>query len=208
MASKIISIDQYLTEGCGRCKYFQTSQCKVHLWAEELLILRSIVLHAGLKEELKWSMPCYTIDGKNILIIAAFKDYCSVSFFKGSLLKDTNKLLATPNETSNAGRQFKFTDTKQIIKFEKVILQYIKEAIVIEQSGAKIPKPKSEKEIIVELKHEFQNTPGFESAFYKLTPGRQRGYLLYFSDAKQTATRTSRIQKYITKILDGKGFHD
>jgi uncharacterized protein YdeI (YjbR/CyaY-like superfamily) len=208
MASKIISIDQYLTEGCGRCKYFQTSQCKVHRWAEELLILRSIVLHAGLKEELKWSMPCYTIDGKNILIIAAFKDYCSVSFFKGSLLKDTNKLLATPNETSNAGRQFKFTDTKQIIKFEKVILQYIKEAIVIEQSGAKIPKPKSEKEIIVELKHEFQNTPGFESAFYKLTPGRQRGYLLYFSDAKQTATRTSRIQKYITKILDGKGFHD
>ena len=208
MASKIISIDQYLTEGCGRCKYFQTSQCKVHRWSEELFMLRSIVLHAGLKEELKWSMPCYTIDGKNILIIAAFKDYCSVSFFKGSLLKDTNKLLATPNETSNAGRQFKFTDTKQIVKFEKEILQYIKEAVAIEQSGAKIPKPESEKEIIVELKHEFQNNPGLEIAFYKLTPGRQRGYFLYFSDAKQSATRTSRIQKYVTKILAGKGFHD
>ena len=208
MASKIISIDQYLTEGCGRCKYFQTPQCKVHRWSEELLILRSIVLHAGLKEELKWSMPCYTIDGKNILIIAAFKDYCSVSFFKGALLKDTKQLLATPGENSNASRQFKFTDTKQIIKFEKEILQYIKEAIVIEQSGAKIPKPESEKEIIAELKLEFKNNPGLENAFYKLTPGRQRGYLIYFSDAKQTATRTSRIQKYITKILDGKGFHD
>lgn len=208
MASKIISIDQYLTEGCGRCKYFQTSQCKVHRWAEELLILRSIVLHAGLKEELKWSMPCYTIDGKNILIIAAFKDYCSVSFFKGALLKDKKQLLATSGENSNASRQFKFTDTKQIIKVEKEILQYIKEAIAIEQSGAKIPKPESEKEIITELKQEFQNNSGLESAFYKLTPGRQRGYLIYFSDAKQSATRTSRIQKYITKILDGKGFHD
>lgn len=208
MASKIISIDQYLTEGCGRCKYFQTSQCKVHRWSEELLILRSIVLHAGLKEELKWSMPCYTIDGKNILIIAAFKDYCSVSFFKGALLKDTKQLLATPNENANAGRQFKFTDTRQIIKFEKVILQYIKEAIAIEQSGAKIPKPESEKEIIAELKQEFEDNHELEDAFYKLTPGRQRGYLIYFSDAKQSATRASRIQKYITKILDGKGFHD
>ena len=208
MASKIISIDQYLTEGCGRCKYFQTPQCKVHRWSEELLILRSIVLHAGLKEELKWSMPCYTIDGKNILIIAAFKDYCSVSFFKGALLKDTKQLLATPSENSNASRQLKFTDTKQIIKFEKEILKYIKEAVAIEQSGAKIPKPKSEKEIIPELKKEFEDNPELEDAFYKLTPGRQRGYLIYFSDAKQSATRTSRIQKYINKILDGKGFHD
>jgi len=208
MASKIISIDQYLTEGCGRCKYFQTAQCKVHRWSEELLILRSIVLHAGLMEELKWSMPCYTNDGKNILIIAAFKDYCSLSFFKGVLITDTKKLFATPSENSNSARQFKFTDTKQIIKYEKVILQYIKEAVVIEQSGAKIPRPESAKELVAELKHEFKNNPELESAFYKLTPGRQRGYLIYFSDAKQSATRTSRIQKYINKILDGKGFHD
>ena len=208
MASKIISIDQYLTDGCGRCKYFQTAQCKVHRWTDELQFLRAIVLKAGLTEELKWSMPCYTIDGKNILIIAAFKDYCSVSFFKGALLKDTKQLFATPSENSNAARQFKFTDTKQIIKFEKVILQYIKEAVVIEQSGAIIPKPESGKEIIAELKQEFENNPALESAFYKLTPGRQRGYLIYFSDAKQSATRTSRIQKYVTIILAGKGFHD
>lgn len=208
MASKITSIDQYLTEGCGRCKYFQTSQCKVHRWSEELLILRSIVLHAGLKEELKWSMPCYTIDGKNILIIAAFKDYCSVSFFKGALLKDTKQLFAAPNEISNAGRQFKFTDTKQIIKHERVILQYIKEAIEIERSGKKIAKPKLETNIIAELKQEFEDNPEFQDAFFKLTPGRQRGYIIYFSDAKQSATRATRIQKYISKILDGKGFHD
>lgn len=208
MASKIISIDQYLTEGCGRCKYFQTPECKVHRWSEELLILRSIVLHAGLKEELKWSMPCYTIDGKNILIIAAFKDYCSVSFFKGALLKDTKQLFAAPNEISNAGRQFKFTDTKQIIKHERVILQYIKEAIEIERSGKKIAKPNLETKIIAELKQEFEDNPEFQDAFFKLTPGRQRGYIIYFSDAKQSATRATRIQKYISKILDGKGFHD
>ena len=196
MASKIISIDQYLTEGCGRCKYFQTAQCKVHRWTDELQFLRAIVLKAGLGEELKWSMPCYTMNGKNILIVAAWKDYCSISFFKGALLKDTKQLLATPGENSNAMRQFRFTDTKQIIKTEKLILQYIKEAVVIEQSGVKITAPKKELVIIPELKEEFVNNPQFKNAFYELTAGRQRVYLIYFSTAKQSNTRLSRIKKY------------
>ncbi len=208
MASKIISIDQYLTEGCGRCKYFQTAQCKVHRWTDELQFLRAIVLKAGLGEELKWSMPCYTMNGKNILIVAAWKDYCSISFFKGALLKDTKQLLATPGENSNAMRQFRFTDTKQIIKTEKLILQYIKEAVVIEQSGVKITAPKKELVIIPELKEEFVNNPQFKNAFYELTPGRQRGYLIYFSTAKQSNTRLSRIKKYYDKIINGKGLDD
>jgi uncharacterized protein YdeI (YjbR/CyaY-like superfamily) len=208
MASKIISIDQYLTEGCGRCKLFQTPQCKVHQWSEELLLLRSIILQTGLTEELKWSMPCYTLNGKNILMLAAFKDYFSLSFFKGSLLKDELSLLISPGENSNAVRQFRFTDTKQIIKIKKVILQYIQESIAIEQSGVKIIATKSEKEIIPELQEAFDQNPKLETAFYKLTPGRQRGYLIYFSDAKQSATRTARIQKYVAKILAGQGFHD
>lgn len=208
MASKIISIDQYLTEGCGRCKYFQTAQCKVHRWTDELQFLRAIVLKAGLGEELKWSMPCYTMNGKNILIVAAWKDYCSISFFKGALLKDTKQLLATPGENSNAMRQFRFTDTKQIIKTEKLILQYIKEAVVIEQSGVKITAPKKELVIIPELKEEFVNNPQFKNAFYELTPGRQRGYLIYFSTAKQSNTRLSRIKKYYDKIINGKGLED
>lgn len=208
MASKIISIDQYLTEGCGRCKYFQTPQCKVHRWTDELQFLRAIVLKAGLGEELKWSMPCYTMNGKNILIVAAWKDYCSISFFKGALLKDTKQLLATPGENSNAMRQFRFTDTKQIIKIEKVILQYIKEAIVIEQSGVKITAPKKEQVIIPELQEVFVNNPQCKNAFYELTPGRQRGYLIYFSTAKQSNTRLSRIKKYYDKIINGKGLDD
>jgi uncharacterized protein YdeI (YjbR/CyaY-like superfamily) len=208
MASKIISIDQYLTEGCGRCKYFQTPQCKVHRWNDELQFLRAIVLKAGLAEELKWSMPCYTMNGKNILIVAAWKDYCSISFFKGALLKDTKQLLATPGENSNAMRQFRFIDTKQIIKTEKLILQYIKEAVVIEQSGVKITAPKKELVIIPELKEEFVNNPQLKNAFYELTPGRQRGYLIYFSNAKQTNTRLSRIKKYYDKIINGKGLDD
>ncbi len=208
MASKIISIDQYLTEGCGRCKYFQTAQCKVHRWTDELQFLRAIVLKAGLGEELKWSMPCYTMNGKNILIVAAWKDYCSISFFKGALLKDTKQLLATPGENSNAMRQFRFTDTKQIIKTEKLILQYIKEAVVIEQSGVKITAPKKELVIIPELKEEFVNNPQFKNAFYELTAGRQRGYLIYFSTAKQSNTRLSRIKKYYDKIINGKGLDD
>lgn len=208
MASKIISIDQYLTEGCGRCKYFQTAQCKVHRWTDELQFLRAIVLKAGLGEELKWSMPCYTMNEKNILIVAAWKDYCSISFFKGALLKDTKQLLATPGENSNAMRQFRFTDTKQIIKTEKLILQYIKEAVVIEQSGVKITAPKKELVIIPELKEEFVNNPQFKNAFYELTAGRQRGYLIYFSTAKQSNTRLSRIKKYYDKIINGKGLDD
>lgn len=208
MASKIISIDQYLTEGCGRCKYFQTAQCKVHRWTDELQFLRAIVLKAGLGEEIKWSMPCYTMNEKNILIVAAWKDYCSISFFKGALLKDTKQLLATPGENSNAMRQFRFTDTKQIIKTEKLILQYIKEAVVIEQSGVKITAPKKELVIIPELKEEFVNNPQFKNAFYELTAGRQRGYLIYFSTAKQSNTRLSRIKKYYDKIINGKGLED
>lgn len=209
MASKIISIDQYLTEGCGRCKFFQTPTCKVHRWNEELFLLRSIILQVGLKEELKWSMPCYTYNGKNILMLAAFKEYSTISFFKGSLLKDEKKLLISPGENSNIFRQFRFTNTNQIIKIKKSIIDYIKEAIDIEQSGKKIiPTAKKETVIIAELQDEFEQDSKLETAFFKLTPGRQRGYLIYFSDAKQSATRTTRIQKYKAKILTGKGLHD
>jgi hypothetical protein len=208
MASKIFSIDQYLTEGCGRCKLFQTLQCKVHRWNEELLLLREIIIKAGLKEELKWSMPCYTMNEKNILMLAAFKDYCTIGFFKGALLKDNQKILTSPGENSNSIRQLRFTDTKQIIKIEKLILQYIKEAVLIEQSGIKIIAPKTEKIIIPELQEEFINSPKFKNAFYELTPGRQRGYLIYFSNAKQSNTRLSRIKKYYDKIINGKGLDD
>ena len=209
MASKIISINQYLTEGCGRCKLFQTPQCKVHTWKNELHYLRQIILKSELQEELKWSMPCYTLNGKNIVMLFAFKEYISLSFFKGALLSDDKKLLISPGENSNSTRQFRFTNLSQIKKVEKAISQYIKEAITIESSGKKIISSSEKKmEIIAELKNKFDADSVFENAFYALTPGRQRGYLLYFSSAKQSETRTSRIQKYYSKILSGKGFQD
>lgn len=209
MASKIISIDQYLAEGCGRCKYFQSPKCKVHKWTDELQMLRSIVLTSGLIEELKWSMPCYTRNEMNIVMVAAMKDYCTISFFKGTLLTDAKKVLISPGANSNANRQLRFTSVQQIIQLKGTILKYIKEAIAIEESGKKLElSDKKEDPIIPELIEEFKKNLRLKSAFYQLTPGRQRGYLIYFSGAKQSATRLSRIQKHSAKILAGKGFHD
>lgn len=202
-------VDQYLIDGCGRCKLYKTPQCKVHTWSTELKVLRSIIQDCGLTEELKWSVPCYTFENKNVLILAAFKDYCSVSFFKGALLKDAKKLLSSPGENSQAARQFKFTSVKEIEKLSTNIKAYIKEAIELEKQGKKIEfKQTSEDLMIEELENAFKKNASLKKAFYALTPGRQRGYLLFFSQAKQSATRASRIEKCTAAILKGKGLND
>lgn len=202
-------VDQYLIDGCGRCKLYKTPQCKVHTWSTELKVLRAIIQDCGLTEELKWSVPCYTFENKNVLILAAFKDYCSVSFFKGALLKDAKKLLSTPGENSQAARQFRFTSVKEIEKLSTNIKAYIKEAIELEKQGKKIEfKQTSEDLMIEELENAFKKNASLKKAFYALTPGRQRGYLLFFSQAKQSATRASRIEKCTAAILKGKGLND
>lgn len=202
-------VDQYLIDGCGRCKLYKTPQCKVHTWSTELKVLRSIIQDCGLTEELKWSAPCYTFENKNVLILAAFKDYCSVSFFKGALLKDAKKILSTPGENSQAARQFRFTSVKEIEKLSTNIKAYIKEAIELEKQGKKIEfKQTSEDLMIEELENAFKKNASLKKAFYALTPGRQRGYLLFFSQAKQSATRASRIEKCTAAILKGKGLND
>lgn len=202
-------VDQYLIDGCGRCKLYKTPQCKVHAWSTELKVLRAIIQDCGLTEELKWSVPCYTFENKNVLILAAFKDYCSVSFFKGALLKDAKKLLSTPGENSQAARQFKFTSVKEIEKLSSNIKAYIKEAIELEKQGKKIEfKQTSEDLMIEELENAFKKNASLKKAFYALTPGRQRGYLLFFYQAKQSTTRTSRIEKCTPAILKGKGLND
>ncbi|MBN8693159.1 MAG: DUF1801 domain-containing protein [Bacteroidetes bacterium] len=202
-------VDQYLIDGCGRCKLYKTPQCKVHTWSTELKVLRAIIQDCGLTEELKWSVPCYTFENKNVLILAAFKDYCSVSFFKGALLKDAKKLLSSPGENSQAARQFRFTSVKEIEKLSTNIKAYIKEAIELEKQGKKIEfKQTSEDLMIEELESAFKKNASLKKAFYALTPGRQRGYLLFFSQAKQSATRASRIEKCTAAILKGKGLND
>lgn len=202
-------IDTYLAVGCGRCPLGNTPECKVHNWTEELQKLREIVLECGLTEELKWSVPCYTFEGNNIAIISAFKEFCSLSFFKGSLFKDADGILVKQGENSQAARIIKFTDVKKIIELETVLKTYIYEAIEIEKAGLKVEfKDISDYEIPEELESKFIGNESFRNAFYSLTPGRQKGYILHFSQPKQSETRLSRIEKSVPNIFKGKGLHD
>ena len=202
-------VDIYLAEGCGRCPLVSTPQCKVNTWREELKQLRRIALDCGLTEELKWNQPCYTFQGNNILLISAFKNYAVISFFKGVLLKDLNKILVSSTKNMQSGRQIRFTDVEEIIELEPVIKAYIDEAIQVEKAGLKVKyKETSEFVFPEELLEKFDESPAFKTAFEALTPGRQRGYLLHFSSAKQSKTRKARIEKHTQMILEGKGLHD
>ncbi|MCL6592656.1 MAG: YdeI/OmpD-associated family protein [Alicyclobacillus sp.] len=210
MAHKSLNpqVDAYLTQGCMRCKLGGTPHCKVHRWETELKTLRAILLDCGLTEELKWSQPCYTYQQRNIVMMSAFKEYCALTFMKGSLLKDTYGLLIKPGENTQAGRQIRFTCVKDITKLEPVLREYIHEAIEIEKSGKKPVIKKDAAPIPVEFQNKLEEWPALKEAFAALTPGRQRAYILYFSAPKQSKTRASRIEKYIQKIMEGKGLND
>ncbi|WP_421775458.1 YdeI/OmpD-associated family protein [Gracilimonas sp.] len=201
-------VDQYLDIGCGRCPLGGTPDCKVNDWQEELKQLRLIILESGLKEEVKWSVPCYTYQDNNVLILSAFKNYCSVSFFKGSLLKDPHDIMVKPGKNSQAARLLKYTSVDEITDTEHILKEYIKEAIEIEKAGKKVHFRKNPEPIPDELQAKFDEDPVLQEAFEALTPGRQRGYIIHFSGAKQSSTRQRRIEKCIPKIMGGKGFHD
>ena len=203
-----LKVDKYLVDGCMRCPLGGTPQCKVLTWTKELGLLRTMVLDCGLVEDLKWGVPCYTFHKINILILSAFNDYCSISFFKGALLNDTNNLLVRPGENTQSARLITFTNTKEIIALKDIISAYIYEAIEVEKAGLKVKFKKNPEPIPIELQTKLDESPDLKSAFKSLTPGRQRGYILYFSAPKQSKTRTARVEKYIPNILDGKGFHD
>jgi uncharacterized protein YdeI (YjbR/CyaY-like superfamily) len=201
-------VDKYLVDGCMRCKYGGTPKCKVNNWLNELEELRKIVIKSGLIEELKWGMPCYTFNNKNILMIIAFKEYACISFFKGILLEDKEKLLMAHGENSQSVRMIKYTDSKHIIRQTSLIKSYIKEAIGIENSGRKVTFNKNPEPIPEELMVEFNKDLKFKNAFHELTPGRQRGYIIYFSQPKGTQSKINRIEKYRENILKGKGLND
>ncbi len=202
-------VDLFFIDGCGRCKLYKTAACKVHTWKLELQALRQIALNSGLTEELKWKQPCYTINGKNIIIISAFKESCIIGFMKGVLMKDTERILEMPGENSNSSKFIRFKNIDRIIELENTITEYIKEAIEIEQSGVKIISKKVEDyPIPEELNQEFKSDIAFKNAFYSLTPGRQKAYLIYYSSAKQSDTKISRIQKTKEAIFNGKGMNE
>jgi uncharacterized protein YdeI (YjbR/CyaY-like superfamily) len=178
-------------------------------WQKEYKKLRTIVLDCNLKEELKWGQPCYMFEKSNIVLIHGFKDYCALLFFKGALLKDKKKILIQQTENVQAARQIRFTDVKEIAKLEKTIKAYIYEAVEVEEAGLKVPlKKATEFSIPEEFQTKLNKSAALKKAFYALTPGRQRGYLLYFSSAKQSKTRESRIENYTKNILAGKGLED
>ena len=204
----IEAVDNYLKEGCGRCPLGGTPDCKVHPWNTELKLLREIVLACGLTEEIKWSVPCYTLEGKNILLLSALKDAAVLIFFKGVLLKDAYAWLEKPGPNSQAARYLKFTDTHTIATREAEIKAYIYEAIEVEKAGLKVAFKKQQDPLPPELNQIFEQDPVFKSAFEALSPGRQRGYIIHFSQPKKTETRISRIEKSIAKILNGEGMHD
>ncbi|WP_370477834.1 YdeI/OmpD-associated family protein [Tamlana flava] len=201
-------VEEYLAQGCGRCSLGGTPDCKMHTWINELELLRHLVLQCGLSEECKWGMPCYTFNGKNVLMVSAFKSHCSISFFKGVFLHDAKNILDKPGENSQAVRLMKFTDSKQIKTWEADIKAYIFEAIEVEKEGLNLEFKKNPEPIPKELVHKFEEDPTLKTAFEALTPGRQRGYILYFSAPKQVKTRATRIENCIPKILNGEGLHD
>ncbi|MCB0212234.1 MAG: YdeI/OmpD-associated family protein [Anaerolineae bacterium] len=201
-------VDAYLIDGCSRCPLWKTPDCKVHTWHAELEKLRMILLDSALTEDLKWKIPCYTFENNNIVLMSAFKEYCSVNFFKGALLKDAHGVLEKPGENTQAARLMKFTNVQEIEEMEPILKAYIDEAIAVEKAGLEVAFKTTPEPIPEELQDKFDEDPAFQMAFEALTPGRQRGYILYFSGAKQSKTRTSRIEKYIPQIFEGKGFYD
>lgn len=182
---------------------------KAKKWQEEYDKLRMIVLDCGLTEELKWGCPCYTFEDSNIVLIHGFKEYCALLFMKGALLKDAKGILVQQTENVQAARQIRFTHVEEIVQMESLLKAYIREAIKVEKAGVKVPlKKTSEFKMPEEFKNVLDGTPSLKKAFYALTPGRQRGYLLYFASAKQSKTRESRIEKSMPKILKGEGLDD
>jgi uncharacterized protein YdeI (YjbR/CyaY-like superfamily) len=202
------SVEGYLEQGCMRCSLGGTPQCKVHRWRNELVALRALLLECGLTEESKWGMPCYTINGKNVIMLSAYKEFACLSFFKGSLLQDTFELLVKPGEHSQASRYLKFTDTSEIQTQIMAVKDYIFQAIEIEKAGKEVSFKKNPEPMPVELEQVFELDEALETAFFALTPGRQRGYIIYFSQPKQSQSRFNRIEKCREKILNGEGLTD
>jgi uncharacterized protein YdeI (YjbR/CyaY-like superfamily) len=205
---KATSVDQYLLDGCGRCGKGGTPSCTVHTWHPILVAMRELATECMLTEEVKWSVPCYTLKGKNVLMIHAFMEYCSIMFMKGSLLTDPENILHRQTEHVTSGRQLRYTNLEDFLAQRDRAKAFILEAITLEEAGKKVEKRTEEEPMVEELKEAFSQDSTFKTAFYQLTSGRQRAYLLHFAQPKQAATRASRIENCMDMILRGEGLHD
>lgn len=202
------SFESYLAEGCGRCDQFQTPNCKVHLWTDSLVALRALALGAGLVEAMKWGMPTYTHEGKNVAMVIAFRDHAALSFFKGTLVPDPTGLLETAGENSKSAMQVRFRSAAEVHARADALRALLAAAIEVERAGLKVDFNANREPVPEELQAALDATPGAQAAFDALTPGRQRSHILQVSGAKQVATRRARAEKCLEKILLGKGFLD
>jgi uncharacterized protein YdeI (YjbR/CyaY-like superfamily) len=182
---------------------------KAKAWQQELEQLRIIALDSGLREELKWGCPCYMFQNDNIVLIHVFKEYCALLFFKGALLQDPDGILIQQTKNVQAARQVRFTNVLEILEMKSTLKAYIYEAIEVEKAGLKVELKKTEEFVVSkEFQHKLDQIPALKTAFNGLTPGRQRAYLLHFSSPKQSKTREARVEKYMPKILSGKGLNE
>jgi uncharacterized protein YdeI (YjbR/CyaY-like superfamily) len=203
------NVDDFLQDGCGRCAKGGTPECKVHLWTQELLMLRNLCLESGLTETFKWGMPVYTHKDKNVIIMGAFKDFSTIGFFKGVLLNDPENILQISGENTQDTRLIKFKSISDLLEKESWVRIFIQDAIEIEEKGLK-PEKSAKKDLVLpdELEAFLDKHPIHNTAFQKLTPGRQRSWVIFISGAKQSSTRESRVLKAAPKFLEGKGMHD
>ncbi len=202
------SVDSYLADGCGRCDLYQTPQCKVHRWPAVLVALRELVLSTGLHEDMKWGSPCYSLDGGNVAMVSAFKEFACLSFFKGVLLDDPAGLLVAPGPNSQAARLLKFTSIAEVDATRDAALALLGHAIRLEREGVRVAFARAPEPVPEELQAVLDADPDLQVAFAALTPGRQRSHILHVMGAKLPPARRSRAERCADKIRLGKGFLD
>lgn len=202
------SVGTYIADGCGRCEMYRTPQCKVHRWPEALVAIREILRGSELVETMKWGVPCYTLNGKNVVLVSALNDFCALGFFKGVLLPDPDGLLVKPGPNTQAARQLRFTSVEQVEEQRSAIARLVRAAVEVERSGKTVAFVREPEPVPAELRVLFEEDLVLASAFEALSPGRRRSYVLHVAGAKQAATRSRRAAKCIPKIMAGKGFHE
>ncbi len=201
-------VDSYLRDGCGRCEHYRTPACKVHRFRGVLEALRALVLSRGLVEELKWGSPCYTLSGKNVVMVAAFKEYCALSFFKGAALVDHDGLLESPGPSSRFARLIKFRSADEVLARREQVERLIEQAMALERAGKKVEPTGALEPVPTELERRLKRDPALRKAFDALTPGRRRSHILHISGAKQSETRERRVDRCAPVILAGRGFNE
>ncbi len=202
------SVDSYLRDGCGRCEHYQTPACKVHRWTPILEALRQLLLASGLVEEMKWGSPCYTLDGKNVIMLISFKESCCLQFFKGAALVDDAGALESPGPSSRYARLLRFRTTLDLAARRPLARKLIDQAIALERAGTKVVVDAAPEPVPDELLRRLESDAALQQAFDALTPGRRRSHILHISGAKQSETRERRVERCAPDILSGRGFNE